>query len=513
MKKQFSKKIALLLAITLCLGTTSCGKKEEPKSENPENKVQNVESTEKAEAPETQALQTAFMQANNAPTITAGTAILIEQSTGTILFDKNSKDKMYPASMTKMVTALVVMDYFKPEELITVGTEINEVSLDSSKAGHVNGETLTVKNLIRGLIIPSGNDSANVLASAVAKRVKNNQNLSFAECQDIFAGLMNDKAKALGAVNTHFTNAHGYHNENHYSCAYDMALFGRAYLENSTLAEIANEKSFSGNGADNMFAQNNEKKTQDYSWKSHNLLITSNEYNYSYASGIKTGFTNEAGDCVSAAAMKDGVTLIAIIFNSPDPARWLDAKNLFEYGFNGYEKVELGKAAAVVEAVPLVKHKRLEGDTLDVVFHKDVVAYLPTGEASKVAKTMEYDQEYLAESKDDVVKLKAPITKDAKVGTASFQIGDKTVLTEPVYAGREVSKGTIWSSIHYFFKNFTSVVFSVKGLIGLGVVVAVGALIFLGARFIGGRRRRSARGYSFRQPISRKGNRRGKRRF
>ncbi len=79
MKKQFSKKIALLLAITLCLGTTSCGKKEEPKSENPENKVQNVESTEKAEAPETQALQTAFMQANNAPTITAGTAILIEQ--------------------------------------------------------------------------------------------------------------------------------------------------------------------------------------------------------------------------------------------------------------------------------------------------------------------------------------------------------------------------------------------------------------------------------------------------
>ncbi len=438
------------MAITLCLGTASCGKKEEPKTENPEKNVQNVESTDQAATLDTPALQTAFLQANNAPTITAGTAILVEQSTGTILFDKNAKDKMYPASMTKMVTALVVMDYFKAEELITVGTEINEVSLDSSKAGHVNGETLTVKNLIRGLIIPSGNDSANVLATAVAKKVKNNQSLSFAECQDIFAGLMNDKAKALGAVNTHFTNAHGYHDENHYSCAYDMALFGRAYLANSTLAEIANEKSFSGNGADNMFAQNKEKKTQDYSWKSHNLLITSNEYNYSYASGIKTGFTNEAGDCVSAAAMKDGVTLIAIIFNSPDPARWLDAKSLFEYGFNGYEKV---------------------------------------------------------------VKLKAPIKKDAKVGTASFQIGGKTVLTEPVFAGREVSKGTIWSSIHYFFKNFTSVVFSVKGLIGLGVIVAVGALIFLGARFIGGRRRRSARGYSFRQPISRRGNRRGKRRF
>lgn len=513
MKKQFCKKIALLLAMTLCLGATSCGKKDEPIPENTEKKVDAAKNTEEPDgtvAADTPLLQTAFLQADNAPTVSAGTAILVEQSTGTILFDKNAKDKMYPASMTKMVTALVVMDYFKADELITVGTEINEVSLDSSKAGHVIGETLTVKNLIRGLIIPSGNDSANVLAAAVAKKVENNQNLSFAECQNVFAGLMNEKAKELGAVNSHFTNAHGYHDENHYSCAYDMALFARAYLENSTLAEIANEKSFTGNGADNLFAQSNDMKTQDYAWKSHNLLITDNEYKYGYASGIKTGFTNEAGDCVSAAAKKEDVTLIAIVFNSPDPQRWLDAKNLFEYGFNGYEKVELGKAASVVEAVPLTKHNRLEGDTLDVVFNRDVLAYLPTGSSAKVSKTMEYNEEYLAETKDNVVKLKAPIAKDAQIGTASFQIDGKIVLTENVYAGRAVSKGNIWNSIHYFFKNFASVVFSVKGLIGLGIIVVVGALGFLGARFIGGRRRRSARGYSFRQPISRRG-RKGRR--
>lgn len=519
MKKQFLKKFALLLAMTLSLGVAGCGKDEKPlpestdNIENTESAVQEGEQVETIDVANTPLLQTAFIEADNAPDIAAASAILVEQSTGTILFDKNAKEKMYPASMTKMVTALVVMDYFKADELISVGTEINEVSLDSSKAGHIVGETLTVKNLIRGLIIPSGNDSANVLAAAVAKKVENNPNLSFAESQDIFARLMNDKAKELGAVNTHFTNAHGYHDENHYSSAYDMALFARAYLDNTTLTEIANEKSFAGNGADNMFAQGDGMKTQEYAWRSHNLLITDNEYKYGNASGIKTGFTNEAGHCVSAAAEKDGETLIAIIFNSPDPGRWVDAKNLFEFGYNAYEKVELGKVATPLEAVPLTKHNRLQGDTLDVVFNRDVVTYLPEGTSGRVSTTTAYEQTYLDENKDGTFKLKAPIAKDTKVGTASFQIDGKTVLTEGVYAGREVAKGTIWNNIKYFFKNFTSIVFSMKGLIGLGVILAVGVFIFLGLRIFGGRRRRYSSGYTLGKPSSRRRSKRGRRRF
>lgn len=512
MKKQFCKNIALLLALALSMNVTGCGKDDKPLPKNTENIVQDEEQVETSATSDTPKLKSAFLQADKVPEVAAESAVLVEQSTGTILFDKNAQQKMFPASMTKMVTALVVMDYFKADELITVGTEINEVSLDSSKAGHIVGETLTVKNVIRGLIIPSGNDSANVLAAAVAKKVKKNENLSFSESQEIFAGLMNDKAKELGAVNTHFTNAHGYHNENHYSCAYDMALFARAFLDNATLTEIANEKSFAGNGADNMFTQDQGMKTQDYAWRSHNLLITDNEYNYSYASGIKTGFTNEAGHCVSAAAEKDGETLISIIFNSPDPGRWVDAKNLFEFGFNAYEKVELGKAAATLEEVPLTKHNRLEGDTLNVVFNRDVVTYLPTGISDKVSATKEYEEKYLDENKDGTFKLKAPIGKDEKVGKVSFEIDGKTVLSEDVYAGREVTKGTIWNNIQYFFKNFTSILFSVKGLIGLGIIVGIGILIFLGIKLFGGRRRRTV-GYSFRKPVSRRRGKRGRRRF
>ena len=125
------------------------------------------------------------------PEVVAQTAILGEASTGKIIYEKDMDKKMYPASMTKLITALVALDHLNADALLTVGTEINEIPWDSSKAGHLVGETLTVKNLIRGLLIPSGNDSANVLAVAVARKVKNDESLPFEECINVFTELMN----------------------------------------------------------------------------------------------------------------------------------------------------------------------------------------------------------------------------------------------------------------------------------------------------------------------------------
>ena len=164
MKKSFAKLTALCLAAAVAFGAAGCGK-EQDKNAVAADDTKEDKKTEKA----ADALQTAVMLAEQAPELQAEAAILIEASSGTILYEKNATQKMYPASMTKMLTALVALDYFKPEDLIVVGSEINEVSLDSSKAGHELGETLTVENAIRGLIIPSGNDSANVVAAAVAK--------------------------------------------------------------------------------------------------------------------------------------------------------------------------------------------------------------------------------------------------------------------------------------------------------------------------------------------------------
>ncbi|MGN1231492.1 MAG: D-alanyl-D-alanine carboxypeptidase family protein, partial [Anaerotignum sp.] len=214
MKKSFAKYIALLLAAMLAFGAAGCGKEKGEQQEEAAVAGEENTETEDAEsvadpaaengealpAAKTEDLQEAFVTADGAPDVVAASAILIEASTGTILYEKNPDQKMYPASMTKMLTALVAMDYFEPEELIQVGTEINEVSLDSSKAGHQVGETLTMKNAIRGLIIPSGNDSANVVAAAVARRTENDENLGFAKCEAVFTELMNQKAKELGAT-------------------------------------------------------------------------------------------------------------------------------------------------------------------------------------------------------------------------------------------------------------------------------------------------------------------------
>lgn len=549
MKKRWHKVLALTLAAALCLGAVGCGKDEgtteeqqvttetegtegQENTENQENKEDAAadqaegegEKAEGAKEPETDGattetegtaaatpttLQEVWLQADGAPTITAESALLIDQESGTILYEKNAKEKIYPASVTKIITALVVMDYLQPDEIITVGTEINEVTLDSSKAGHVLNEKLTVENALRGLLMPSGNDSANVLAAATARKAENDQDMSFAKCEAVFTDLMNKKAEELGAVNSHFTNAHGYHDENHYSCAYDMALFTMAFMQNETLAEIVSEKSFSGNGADGQFADDPEVITQDYNWVSHNYLITDNEYQYAYATGIKTGFTDEAGECLAASAEKGDMKLISLLFKGSDPARWTESASLLEYGFNNYARVELTAAGAAIEEVPLTKHNKLQGDTVPLVYQNALVTYLPTNAVDSVETTVTILDDYKVEEKDGTVKVKAPLTKGEKIATVTYTIDGKEVAQMPAYAGADIEKGTIFNNIWYGLKTFFSHLFSLKGLITVVVIVVILTIIYLilkRMRYGGGYRLRG--GYTLKSPSRRRGRRR-----
>lgn len=506
MKKSFMLKnaAAMLLALAMVFSAAGCGKDRETNQEadasaEAEGTLPETGEAAAAESEPAQALSAAFLTAPEAPEVRASTAVLIEVTTGTILYDKNCREKMYPASMTKIITALVAMDYFRPEELITIGQEVNEIPWDSSKAGHNAGETMTMKNVIRGLMIPSGNDSANVIAAAVAKRVQNDQGLSFSQCEQVFVDLMNKKAQELHAINTHFANAHGYHDENHYTCAYDMALFAREYMKNETLAEIAGEKRFSGNGADNMFTEDDGMRTQDYTWFNHNMLIADGDYRYEYATGVKTGFMDEAGDCLAASAKKGGESLIAVVFNSEDPGRWEDAKNLFEYGFNGYIRTELSRVGAVAEEMPLTKHDKTEGDTLPVTYRDTLVTYLPPLDEGALSTEISYDEAYLETDEEGTSLLKAPIAKGTEIGTVTFRINGEAVQESPVQAGRDVSKGTIFSNIKAFFQDFSRNIFTVRGLLGIALAVAVVILILLLISFIHRRKRRRGRrgGYTF----------------
>ncbi len=454
---------------------------------------------------ETGGAQTSEIQTSSVqqPSIYAESAILVEADTGKVLFSKDEDKRMYPASMTKILTSLIFLEYFEPNDIITVGTEINDISLDSSKAGHVVGESITAENLVRGLIIPSGNDSAAVAACAVARKYSNDDSLSNTQCEQIFAELMNKKAEELGCTGSNFVNPHGYHDENHYTTASDMAKISIAGMQNETIKKIASEQSFSGNGLGSF--QQDGLESQDYNWTSHNLLITNSDYNYQYASGIKTGFTDEAGDCVAAYAEKDGVRLVAVVFNSEDPNRWIDAKNLFEYGFNNFGYFTINKAGDTVATADLIYNKSDGGNTLDLIINEEITLFLAKTEVGSLKTNINVTAtDLIAEkqnedssSENTVPVLKAPISKDAEIGTISYVSQDGTVLAETqIYSSRDVEKANIFLRMWYNIKTFVSNFIENINIIKVVIIILVIIIIILLIKILKGRRNRNRYTYS-----------------
>ncbi|MEA4816829.1 MAG: D-alanyl-D-alanine carboxypeptidase family protein [Lachnospiraceae bacterium] len=430
-----------------------------------------------------------FSYAEETVEIHAEACILGEVSTGKIIYSKNADKKMYPASMTKILTALVSLDYYDYDSLITVGDEINSIPYDSSKAGHTRGETLSVLNLMRGLIIPSGNDTSAVIASAVAKKVSGNSSLNYTQDEQIFAKLMNEKAKALGATNSNFVNPHGYHDENHYSTANDIFKISQAFAKNSTLMEIAGETLYSGLGADESLTGESSLIIKNYYWETHNLLLSDGEYKYEYATGIKTGFTDEAGDCLVASAKKDGVELIAVIFNSEDPNRWIDAKTLFNYGFNNYEFKTVDSYGNTLDNVKLTNQEKDYPDNIDIEVRKKVLLFLSDEEFSKLERKMVYSSDYIyvPEEGEDLVKndntgkdvtLKAPIDKYNPVGTVQYVLNNNILHEEPVYAKQSVPE-KVEKSIIDILKGFLKNIFTVKGFLMFIISLLALTVIFL----------------------------------
>lgn len=444
------------------------------------------------------------------PVVKAESAILVEASTGKILYEKNAQKSMYPASMTKILTSIIALDYFKADDVVIVGSEINDVTLDSSKAGHIKGESITVENLIRGLIIPSGNDTATIVASAVAKKETGDENLSSRECERIFAELMNKKAKELGCTNSNFVNPHGYHDERHFTTAEDMAKIAIAGIKIDLLKRICSEKEYFGNGMGN--ADKTGLITNDYNWRSHNLLITSGQNAYPYATGMKTGFTNEAGHCVAASAEKDDISLIAIIFNSEDPGRWEDSAKLFDYGFENFGFFTLAQSNTSVGEIGLYNNKTSEGDTLNLIIKEDISLLLEKTDLGAVQTDINItNNDYIYKSKDESqadIKIKAPIEKDTELGTVKYLLNGETLAEAKIYAEKSVEKATLIEKIVYNAKKIISKVFSINGLITVAAgVFGIGVLVLI-VRFLYNRTRAPKSRYKFKT-----NKRRGRRRF
>lgn len=255
----------------------------------------------------------------------ANYALLYDATHDRVLYSVQSDARCYPASITKLLTAIVALEYPGADVVYTVGDELSLVHEDSSVAYLKQGQRLRRGTLLNAMLLESGNDAAYVLAVRIGRMAAGNESLSASEAVAQFCRLMNETAQRIGATGSHFTNPDGFHDSGHYTTAMDVLTIARyAY----SLPEIKK-------AAGRLTARDVFESGEDVTWRNTNRLLSSSDpYYRSFATGLKTGYTAEAGDCVVATAEKDGVTLFAVVMDAPsDDARWRDATAMLDAGF------------------------------------------------------------------------------------------------------------------------------------------------------------------------------------
>ena len=250
--------------------------------------------------------------------------ILVECSTGRTAYEKNSETIKYPASITKVLTAILAVENCNMDDVVTITREMtSKVPLSYTTAYLQPGEQVTVEQLLNVLLIPSANDAGFALAIHISGSVEE------------FANLMNEKAKELGCTNSNFTNPSGIQDENHYTTAKDMSLIALKAISYPQITDIVCKTSY--------VLQTSGGNTRTF--ETTNTLIKPNESNYyEYATGLKTGYTQPAGACLIATAEKENMKFLAVILDAPKPENGIiyrdaDCKTLFDYGFENYEEI------------------------------------------------------------------------------------------------------------------------------------------------------------------------------
>ena len=336
------------------------------------------------------------------PEISAEAAILIDSSTGKVFYGKNENQKMYPASTTKIMTAILTLENANLNDVVTVPYDaIRTIPAGYSIAALQTDEQLTVNQLLQVMMVYSANDAANVLAFHISGSLEN------------FANLMNQKVSELGLTDTHFTNPSGMHDENHYTTAHDMAIIMQYCMEDNTFRNLAGLKSCTI-PATNKYQERTFNTT-------NNLLINSqtninNNSYYEYAIAGKTGFTSQAKNCLVSVANKDDLELICVVLAAGTNAngtstKFSDSKSLFEYGYSNYSIKTFAEQGSTATQVTIVNGTD-ETKNLDLVIKDDISTLINNDDLnSNIEPKIELDSNLLA-----------PISQGATVGKIVYTI-------------------------------------------------------------------------------------------
>ncbi|PKM51024.1 MAG: hypothetical protein CVV02_08810 [Firmicutes bacterium HGW-Firmicutes-7] len=281
------------------------------------------------------------------PPIISEAAILIDATTGQILYSKNETKKYYPASITKLMTALLAIEALNPEDTITFSRNaVLSIEFGSSHIGIKEDEVLTIDQAMHGLLLMSANEIANGLAEKTSGSI------------DEFAHDMNDRLKEIGAFNTHFVNPNGLHDENHYTTAYDMALITKELIKNEYYLNIMKDITY-------QIPLTNLSTEIRYLSQQHKMMNEKRDatlYRDDVIAG-KTGFTNEAGHTLVTVAKKDDQVLIVVLLKSSSQNMYEDTSQLLDYGFSNFKPVEL-TSSDYEETLPILQNDSKVGEAI-----------------------------------------------------------------------------------------------------------------------------------------------------
>ncbi|AIM15507.1 MULTISPECIES: D-alanyl-D-alanine carboxypeptidase family protein [Neobacillus] len=347
-------------------------------------------------------------------------AILIERDTGKVLFEKNSKEKLPPASMTKIMTMLLIMEAIDKGKLTwdeKIRTSERAASMGGSQIFLEPGEEMTAKEMMQGIAIGSGNDASVAMAEHIAGS------------EEAFIEMMNDKVKELGLKDTAFKNTTGLPENGHYSSAYDMAIIAKELLKYEDITK------FTG-----MYESYLRENTDKKFW-----LVNTNKLVRFYpgVDGLKTGFTAEAKYCLTATAQKNGMRVIAVVFGAPTAKeRNTQVTKMLDYAFSQYQTQPVYKRN---QTIGVAKVSKGQEKTVEAVTSEPLSLLTKKGEKTKDVKQKVTIQK----------NLKAPIKKGDQVGTIKLVRNGKVILNSPLVAKKDVKEAGFWTLYKRSFGMFT----------------------------------------------------------
>ncbi|MDR0380526.1 MAG: D-alanyl-D-alanine carboxypeptidase [Oscillospiraceae bacterium] len=416
-------------------------------------------------------------------TVTANTALLVDADSGEILFEKNIRERVYPASLTKIMTALLALERGKLDDILTASpTAFFDMVPGGSTQNIQVGEIMTLENYLYCALISSANEACNVIAEYISGSV------------EAFVALMNERAAQLGCENTQFVNTHGLPDEDHYTTAWDIYLVTREAMKHPEFMIICNT-------AAKAIPPTNKWEKERALYTTNHLISNNTESQYLYypAKGIKTGHTNAAGYCLVSSAEKNGLYFISVVMGAQREEEtnrilsFVETVDLFEWGFANFSVKSLLKTTEQIREIVVEKGK--EKDSVMLVPQKNLEALVPND-----MDVSDVDREITPYFEGAVT---APVTRGQVLGTIALRYGDREFGTVALVAASDVERDEA-QQVAEDFRNFFDrdwVKYTIAGVAALLILYVAFTIVYNARRrrarmrgnYRGNRRRRRGR--------------------